>query len=666
MLKKACFSRLNLLLAIFVVAVIGVVTLGYVTATSLVSTQKDLSRIAEIHSAAQQVQYDFANFNGWQTAYAFDVAREGPQAIIEAAPSRKAYLNTVAQARRDLAELRYLARSRPDSDQAVLASVSSSLDEFVRIDDEIVGLYRAGDPASRDQADGLVAGREITIFISSVRSLDGLTGNLAREQAGQVSAASARGARAIWLLVVLGGLVLVVGVACSGVTARSIRSPIIELAATEARLTHQVLHDSLTGIANRCLLYDRLTQALAHAERARTKVGVLFLDLDDFKTINDSLGHTAGDELLVEVARRLASVLRGRDLAARIGGDEFVVACENLTDPQDIPLVAERLLGELNKEIRLAGQSVVVSASMGVAVSEPGSCADDLVRDADAAMYRAKNLGKGRWEIADEELRAADVRFRELETGLRTALTSGQLVLHYQPVIDLTASVLVAVEALLRWQHPQRGLLLPGEFLDVAEESRLIGPIGAWALQQACLQAADWQRRFGDRAPPIAVNVSSQQLSDHQIIAQARDIIAAYDLAPTQLSLEISERQMIDLSRSGTTELRDLADLGIKLAVDDFGTGAAGFECLRRLPVDTLKIDRTYIDGLGRDRTDTAITRAAITIGQALGLTIIAEGVETTDQRTRLIELGCPQGQGWLWSHARPAPEIETLLTEVW
>jgi diguanylate cyclase (GGDEF)-like protein len=392
---------LNLLLAIFVVALAGVVILGYVTATSLVSTQKSLSGIAEIHSAAQQVQYDFANFNGWQTAYALNVAREGPQAITETAPSRKAYLHAVTHARRDLAELRYLARSRPSRDQAVLASVSSGLDEFVRIDDEIVGLYRAGDPASRDRADGLVSGREITVFTSSVRSLDGLTSNLAREQADQVAAASARGARAIWLLVVLGGLVLIVGVTGFGATARAIRSPIIELAATEARLTHQVLHDSLTGIANRSLLYERLTQALAHAERARTKVGVLFLDLDDFKTINDSLGHAAGDELLVEVARRLVSVLRGRDLAARIGGDEFVVACENITDPQDIPLVAERLLGELDKEIRLAGQSVVVSASMGVAVSEPGSCADDLVRDADEAMYRAKNLGKGRWEIAD-------------------------------------------------------------------------------------------------------------------------------------------------------------------------------------------------------------------------------------------------------------------------
>lgn len=663
MSTSVCLSRLNRLLGVFVAAVIGVVVLGYSTTRSLVSSQTDLFRTAEIHSAAQRVQYDFADVNGWQTGYAFDLARDGPRATPELAPSRKSYVNAVARARRDLAVLRDLAASRPQRDQAVLASASRDLDAFVRTDDEIIRLYRVGDATSRAQANNLVMGQEIAIYNSAVSKLNGLTTDLAREQAGQVSAASATGARAMWLVVVLDGLVLVIGVAVFGVTARSIRGPIVELAASQARLSRQALHDSLTGLANRSLLYDRLTHALAHAERARTKVGVIFLDLDNFKTINDSLGHVAGDELLVEVARRLAGVLRGSDLAARLGGDEFVVACEDLTDPQDLPLVAERVLGELNREVRLRGHKVVVSASMGVAVSRPGSSPDDLVRAADTAMYRAKRLGKGRWEIANEELQAAAIRYRDLETGLRTALESGQLVLHYQPVIDLATSSVVGVEALLRWQHPQQGLLLPDVFLDVAEDSGLIVPIGAWVLRQACLQAVDWQRRFGDQAPTVAVNISWQQISNHEhVVAQTQDIIAECGPAPAHLGLEISERQAIDLARSGAAELRELAGRGFRLAVADFGTGYAGFEYLRSLPVDTLKIDRSYIGGLGSDRTDTAITRAVIAVGQALGLTVIAEGVETIEQRDRLVELGCPQGQGWLWSPARPGPEIEALL----
>lgn len=662
-LKEACLSRLNLLLWIFVAAVVGVMIIGCFTTRSLVSAHKDLFRTAETHSVAQQVKYDFANFNGWQTGYAFDVAREGPRAISDSAPSRKAYVDAVAMARRDLAELRYLARSRPERDQAVLAAASAELDAFARADDEIVRLYRAGDAASRRQADRLVMGQEIAIFHSTVSRLGGLTADLAREQAGQVSAASAKGVRAMWLVVVLSGLVLVVGVTGFGLTARSIRRPIVALATSQVRLTHQALYDSLTGIANRSLLYERLTHALTRAERARTKVGVLFLDLDNFKAINDSLGHIAGDELLVEVARRLTGVLRGNDLAARLGGDEFVVACEDLADPQDMPLVAERVLGELSKEVWLRGRNVVVSASIGVAVSRPGSGADDLVRDADAAMYRAKRLGKGRWEVSNEELQAAAARYRDVETGLRMALESGQLVLHYQPVIDLATSSVVGVEALLRLQHPQRGLLLPGAFLHVAEESRLIIPVGAWALQQASLQAVDWRRRFGERAPVIAVNISSQQIGSHgHVVAQTRDLIVESRLAPAQLSLEITERQAIDLSKSGAADLRELAEMGVRLAVDDFGTGYAGFEYLRRLPVDTLKIHRSYIDGLGRDRIASAITCAVIAVGQALGLTVIAEGVETIEQRDRLVELGCPQGQGWLWSPARPASEIETLF----
>jgi diguanylate cyclase (GGDEF)-like protein len=490
--------------------------------------------------------------------------------------------------------LKGLASTRPNRDQAVLASVSRDLDKFVAVDDQIIRLYRAGGATSRKQADSLLLGQEIAIFTSTGNRLNGFAADLALEQAAQAASASASSTRTTRIDIALGLLVLAVGITASWFITRSIRRPLNDLARAEARLTHQALHDSLTGLANRSLLHDHLTHALARAERAGSTVGLLFLDLDNFKTINDSPGHAAGEERLVEIGRRLAGVLRGSDLAARLGGDEFVVACEDLNDPQDVPLVAERLMGELNREVRLSGQTVVVSASMGVALSRHGTNADDLLRDADDAMYRAKHHGKGRWGIADEELQATATRILQLEAELRTALTGGQLVLHYQPVIDLATGALVGVEALLRWQHPQQG-------------------------------------------------VSSHQIGDHGLSEQTRDIIAAYDLAPAGLTLEIRERQALDLAESSAAELRDLAERGIQLALDDFGTGYAGFHYLRRLPIDTLKIDRSYVAGLGRDRTDTAITRGVIAIGQSLGLTVIAEGVETTDQFDCLTEMGCPR-----------------------
>jgi diguanylate cyclase (GGDEF)-like protein/PAS domain S-box-containing protein len=430
----------------------------------------------------------------------------------------------------------------------------------------------------------------------------------------------------------------------------------------EARLTHQALHDSLTGLANRLLLHDHLTLALARAQRTKTRVGVFFLDLDDFKTINDSLGHRAGDELLVEVGRRLAGASRGSDLVARLGGDEFVLVCEDLASPQDAPEVARRLLSGLEEQFRVRGHDLAVTASVGVALSGPGSRTDDLLRDADAAMYRAKNRGKARWEIGGEGMHVTAARLLEVESGLRAALANGELELHYQPVIDLTTGEVVAVEALLRWRHPQRGLLLPREFLDVAEERRLIVPIGAWALEQACAQALDWQDRFGARAPTVAVNVSSRQIGDLALVTQIHEEIKASKLDLEKLCLEITERQVIDVARSGAAELLSLAGLGVQLAVDDFGTGYAGFEYLRQLPVNVLKIDQSFVDGLGQDRTDTAITRSVIALGRSLDLTVIAEGVENQSQCDLLKEYGCPLGQGWLWRPAVPAQEIDALL----
>ena len=434
----------------------------------------------------------------------------------------------------------------------------------------------------------------------------------------------------------------------------------------EAKLSHQALHDALTGLPNRHLLHDHLTRALARSHRIGGSVGVLFLDLDNFKAINDSLGHSAGDDLLLQVGRRLSGALRESDTAARLGGDEFVLVCEDLTDPEEIHPVADRLLGVLEEEMIVRGHVVSVSASIGVAVGGPGATADELLRDADAAMYRAKQLGKGRWELADEELQAAAARRVDVESGLRRALpsvrTRGELVLHYQPTVDLRSGRMVGVEALLRWRHPVRGLLLPQEFLDVAEESQLIVPIGAWVLDEACRVAAGWLERFGDRAPAVAVNISSRQLGRNELIGRVRDVLRDTGLPPDRLHLEITERQVIDVAGSIALELRALSRLGIRLAVDDFGTGYAGFTYLRHLPVSTLKVDRSFVAGLGSDRTDTAITTSVVALGQTLGLGVIAEGVETPAQRRILLDLGCPVGQGWLWHRAVPAEEIDALL----
>jgi diguanylate cyclase (GGDEF)-like protein/PAS domain S-box-containing protein len=430
----------------------------------------------------------------------------------------------------------------------------------------------------------------------------------------------------------------------------------------EARLVHQAMHDALTGLANRALLHDQLSIALARAERAGTKVAVLFLDLDNFKTINDSLGHTAGDRLLVEVAQRLHRVLRGSDVAGRVGGDEFVVVCEDLGGPEDIPPVVERLLHELQEEVRLQGQELVVSASIGVAVGGAGSGADDLLRDADAAMYRAKARGKARWEIADEDFQAAAARVLEIEQGLREALHGGHLQLHYQPIVDLRSCRIVEVEALLRWRHPQRGVVLPGEFIEVAQERGLIVPIGTWVLQEACARAGSWHRRYPDDAPTVAVNVCSREVHSQQFDRLVLEALEVNQLPAGRLRLEITERKALDLSRSGLVALHELVKHGVRLAVDDFGAGFGEFQLLRRLPVTALKIDRGFVAGLGADRTDMAITRSIVTLGQSLDLCVIAEGVETPQQYDVLTELGCPLGQGWLWHPALPAPEIDVLL----
>jgi diguanylate cyclase (GGDEF)-like protein/PAS domain S-box-containing protein len=430
----------------------------------------------------------------------------------------------------------------------------------------------------------------------------------------------------------------------------------------EDQLAFKALHDALTGLPNRALLLDHLRAALARGLRNDTLVGVLFIDLDDFKSVNDSFGHVVGDDFLVQVSERISRSLREADTAARIGGDEFVVVCENLTDAADATAVAQRIQSALGGGLPVRGRKVGAPASIGIAISDDQTSAEGLLRDADAAMYTAKRRGGRRWHPADTLMHTAALRMLALEGDLREAIRLGQLRLHYQPIFDLQANRMVGVEALLRWDHPHRGLLLPQELIEVAERRNLIGPIGNWVLETACAQAGRWTHRYGADAPLVAVNVSSRQLADQELSQQVRKLLREAELPPDRLCLEITESQFISVGSSATTDLRVLSDVGVAIAVDDFGTGFAGFDYLRRLPVNTIKIDKSYIDGLGVDQTDSAIVASVVTLARSLGLIAVAEGIESAEQHHALQQLGCPQGQGWLWHPALPAEEVERLI----
>jgi len=430
----------------------------------------------------------------------------------------------------------------------------------------------------------------------------------------------------------------------------------------EGQLVYRALHDELTGLPNRALVVEHLGNALARARRTGATVAVLFLDLDDFKSINDSFGHTVGDEFLTRVAARIRRSVRAGDIAARVGGDEFVIVCDELDDPNDASTVAGQIQVALSPEIQLHDHLVSAPASIGIATSTGDSTPEAMLRDADAAMYVAKHRGGRRWEPADASLHAAAMRVLTVEAELRRALANSELDLHYQPVVHLQSEAIVSVEALLRWQHPERGLVLPGEFIDVAEQRGLIREIGEWVLRRACTQAAAWRERFGDGAPWVAVNVSARQLGNAGLTTTVREALDSAALAPDRLCLEVTESQLLMVGTSATTDLRTLSELGLRLAVDDFGTGHSGFDYLRRMPVSELKIDKSFVDGLGTDATNTAITASVVALANSLGLDVVAEGVERPAQRDALLEMGCRHGQGWLWHRAMPPEDIEDLL----
>jgi diguanylate cyclase (GGDEF)-like protein/PAS domain S-box-containing protein len=419
------------------------------------------------------------------------------------------------------------------------------------------------------------------------------------------------------------------------------------------RLAHQAMHDTLTGLPNRDLLLDRLDQALARAARSGRACALLFIDLDRFKQVNDTLGHAAGDQVLTVVAERLQAAVRPGDSAARLGGDEFVVLAENIDDPLTAPTLAERIRTSITEPMAISERTVTVGCSVGIALSNRHA-ASALLQEADMALLRAKESGRNRWEIYDQAMRTQANHRLAVEDLVRAAVVGHHLMVHYQPIIDLRSGTTIGTEALARIRRPDGTLVNPGDFIPVAEDSGLIIPLGAAVLELACAQQARWQAA-GSKRDHVAVNVSARQLSSDDFVAHVAKTLASHQLPPESLCIELTESTLIDIGSSAQSCLLELNALGVTLALDDFGTGWSSLAYLRLYPIDIVKIDRSFVSGLGTDNGDTELVRAVIDLGRALDLTTIAEGVETQTQDRRLRDLGCTQAQGFLYGRPQAA-----------
>ncbi len=439
----------------------------------------------------------------------------------------------------------------------------------------------------------------------------------------------------------------------------------------EDELRTRALHDPLTRLANRALFGDHVRHALArHRLTDPRPHAVLLVDLDGFKAINDSLGHAAGDQVLVEFAGRLRAMVRPGDTAARLGGDEFGVLLEN-SSLREAAVFAQELLDSVRGPVTLAGmvalhgQEVFLTGSVGVALSEPERDAGELLRNADVAMYAAKAAGRDRFEVFQPEMQEAALRRLDLETALRRAIEHQELVLHYQPIVALETGEVTGVEALVRWHHPERGLIPPAEFIPVAEASGLIKPMGVWVLEQACRQVRSWQQRFPHRAGlHVSVNASAVQIEDPRFLEEVLDCLQRSELAPEHLTLEITESLFMEDFASIAEKLRRLKELGVRFAMDDFGTGFSSLSYLRTLPIDVVKIDKAFVDGVTGSTDQSALVRAVIQLAHTFGLQTVAEGIEREDQLVALQMLGSDLGQGYLFSRPLDALGMEAIWEE--
>ncbi|WP_017742606.1 EAL domain-containing protein [Scytonema hofmannii] len=440
-----------------------------------------------------------------------------------------------------------------------------------------------------------------------------------------------------------------------------LEAEVVERQRAETQLLHIAFHDGLTGLPNRNLFMKRLAQTLERAEEHEDLFAVLFLDLDRFKVVNDSLGHTIGDRLLIAIAGRLQTCLRSGDLLARLGGDEFAILIEEMKSINDAIHLAERLQQELTLPFHIHGYEVFTTLSIGIVFSTVGyEQPENLLRDADIAMYRAKALGKARYKIFDTAMYTESRKLLQLETDLRRAVERQEFRIHYQPIVLLSTNKIIGFEALLRWQHPERGLVLPTEFISVTEETGLLVPIGYWVLREACRQVYLWQQQFQDNSLTISVNLSSKQFSQPNLNEHIYQILQETHLAPRSLKLEITESMMMENTVRATAMLWQLKELGIELHMDDFGTGYSSLSYLHRFPVSVLKIDRSFIHSSEKSE----IVRAIVTLAHNLGMDVIAEGIETLEQKEKLRALECKYGQGYFFSEPQEASAVEALIAQ--
>ncbi|MEW8157109.1 MAG: EAL domain-containing protein, partial [Candidatus Thiodiazotropha endolucinida] len=417
-------------------------------------------------------------------------------------------------------------------------------------------------------------------------------------------------------------------------------------------------HDALTRLPNRALFRERFDHALMHARRENTSIALLFLDLDRFKTVNDTLGHPVGDQVLLEVSKRMNQIIRASDTLARLGGDEFVLLLEEQTDAQHAAVVARKLIDLFSRPMIIGEHELVVTASIGITLyPNDGDDSDKLIRHADRAMYEAKQQGRNTYRFFTRALTEGALERLMMENDLRRAVARNELILHYQPIVNLETRQLQGIEALVRWQHPEQGLIAPGLFIELAEEIGIIGEIGQWVLRAACSQLARWDRD-GFKVPRISVNLSVQQIDREGLITMVSEELNSSGLSPERLELEVTESMLIRNPELSRTVLSELRTLGVKFAIDDFGTGYSSLAYLKLLPLDHLKIDQSFVRDIGKDANDETIVRAIIAMSKSLGLESVAEGVEEAHQARFLQQAGSDLAQGYLYSRPLPADEI--------
>ena len=429
----------------------------------------------------------------------------------------------------------------------------------------------------------------------------------------------------------------------------------------EAQLRHQAYHDPLTSLPNRSQFMGQVEMALDFSNDDPARVGVLFIDLDDFKALNDGLGHPAGDQLLIAVAGRIKQAIGPDDTAARLGGDEFGVLVES-SPGRPVELVADEIIAAIRRPLAVDGEEVHLRASVGIARGDSGTAADEIVRNADVAMYTAKADGKNRSQVFSTDMHVAVIERRELLADLQRAVERDEFVLHYQPIVEMATARIVALEALVRWRHPRRGMVPPADFIPLAEETGLILPIGKLVLQKACEQARIWHERYPEHsALSMAVNLSARQLQQVSFVGDTIQVIAESGVRAQTLILEITETVLMDDTESHVAKLKQLKSLGLRLAMDDFGTGYSSLSFLSQMPIDILKVAKPFVEGLGRSEKDQAFAAAIVRLGQTVGMALIAEGVERVDQLDELRRLGCDMVQGHYFAFAN-APEITERL----